>query len=511
MVLARTESGGAAAAGAQGGGAAGPAMVGAATARPPPGAALGRGARWTLAETVAGTAGSLIATVLVARIVGPEGVGTAALAAALVALAQPLVGHAVTNGLVQRPTLAAADIAAALWAMLALALVLAGALAAVALAAPGLLAPGVAPVLAVLAWILPAQAVEGVATGVLLRRQDARALALRGIGAQVAGLSAGVALALAGAGAWAVAGQQMAFFGTAALLAAGFAALPARPAWRGEVLRGLMPYAAASVASGLAQRFGPRLFLLLAAGGAPALAGLLQVAFRVAEQARDLPGPFVHRFALPVLSRLAGDRAAFLRRLEALCLLSGLIFAPPLAGLALCAAEVQALLLGPAWAGVAGPLALLAATLALLAPRLPLGLAFIAAGMPSTGLGVTLFSVAATLLLALVAVGGGTLAAAEAWAAALLLSAVMAGAAAAWRLGFRPWRQLRAQGLSLLPALAVTAAVMAAERAGGLPAGPAAALLAKAAIGAAVGLPLIALLARRPWREAVAPVPREAG
>jgi O-antigen/teichoic acid export membrane protein len=263
----------------------------------------------------------------------------------------------------------------------------------------------------------------------------------------------------------------------------------------------MRPFAMASVAAGLAQRAGPRLFLLVAAGGQPALAGLLQIAFRLAEQARDLPAPFVHRFALPPLSRLAPDRAAFLQRLDALALLSGLAFAPAFAGLALCAREVQALLLGPGWAGVAAPLAVLAATLALLAPRLPLGLAFTAAGRPEVGLRLTLLSLGLLVALAVAAAGHGGMAAAVAWAVSLLLGTLAAGVAAAWCLGWGLARQARGWALSLLPAAAVAAAVLGAEAGGLLPDGPLGALAAKAALGGLAGLPAMLALARRPWRE----------
>ena len=56
--------------------------------------------------------------------------------------------------------------------------------------------------------------------------------------------------------------------------------------------------------------------------------------------------------------------------------------------------------------------------------------------------------------------------------------------------------------LMLLPAAATTVAVLGAEVSGVLPGMPPAALLVtKAAVGAAVGLPLVFLLARPAWRE----------
>lgn len=464
-------------------------------------------AGWIAAEAAFGMLGTVLTTFLVSRIIGPAEVGRAALAGAVVMLAQPFVGFCFTNALVQRAHLSASDAASALWVSLALALAMGLPLATVGLLMPDLLGLGVGPVLAALALMLPFNAVEGTANGVLLRRHTFRVLALRGIGAHLAGLTAGLSLALAGWGAWAVVGQQLAFFGTAAALAAVFARLVPVLALRPGAVREMLPFAATAALSGFAGRIGFRLFLLMVAGGLPALAGVLQIAFRIVEVARELPSPFVHRYGLPALSRLRTDRAAFLSRLAALCRLSGLVFAPVFAGLALCAAEVQAVLLGPAWAGIVAPVRTLSVALSFTAFGLPLGMAFLAAGMPKVNLALTLGGLALVLVLALLVPDGSGLGAAAAWAAMLAAESVAASVFAARRLGFRLPQQLRALATALLPAAATTGAVLGAEATGVLPEMPPLALLAvKAAAGAVVGVPLILLLARPAWREVTGPV-----
>lgn len=464
-------------------------------------------AGWIAAEAAFGMLGTVLTTFLVSRIIGPVEVGRAALAGAVVMLVQPFVGFCFTNALVQRAHLSGADVASALWVSLALAVAMVLPLAAVGLLQPDLLGLGVGPVLAALALMLPFNAVEGAANGVLLRRHTFRVLALRGIGAHLAGLTAGLSLALAGWGAWAVVGQQLAFFGTAAALAAVFARLVPMLALRPGAMREMLPFAATAALSGLAGRVGFRLFLLMVAGGLPALAGVLQIAFRIVEVARELPSPFVHRYGLPALSRLRTDRAAFLSRLAALCRLSGLVFAPVFAGLALCAADVQAVLLGPAWAGIVAPVQTLSVALTFTAFGLPLGMAFLAAGMPKVNLALTLGGLALVLVLALVVPDGSSLGAATAWAAMLAAESVAASVFAARRLGFRLPQQLRALATALLPAAATTGAVLGAEAAGVLPEMPPLALLAvKAAAGAVVGVPLILLLARPAWHEVAKPV-----
>jgi polysaccharide transporter, PST family len=469
-----------------------------------------RQAGWIAAETAVGMLGTVLTTFLVSRLIGPAEVGRAALAGAVVMLAQPFVGYCFTNAMVQRERLSAADTASVLWTSLALALVSALPIAAAGLLLPDLAGPGVGPVLAALALVLPLNAVEGTANGVLLRRQRLRPLALRGIGAHLAGFAAGFSLALAGWGAWAVVGQQLAFFGTAAALGAAFARLVPLPVLHPRAIREMSPIAVTAAATGLAGRVGFRLFLLAVAGGSPALAGILQIAFRIVEVARELPTPFVHRYGLPALSRLRTDRAAFLRRLEAVCRLSGLAFAPVFAGLALCAPEVQMALLGPAWTGIVGPVRVLSATLALAAWGLPLALAFVAAGLPGVNLALTLGGLALALLLAtfLVPEGSGV-AAAGAWAAMLAVDVAAAGVMASRRLGFRPARQFRTAATALLPAAAAVAAVLGAEAAGLLPPAlpPLVLLAAKGAIGAAGAAPLMFLLGRSAWREVARPVP----
>ena len=462
---------------------------------------------WIVAEAAVGTAGTLVTTFLVARLIGPAGTGLAALAAAVVMLVQPIAAYAFTTAMVQRTRLDAEDVSSVLWAALGLSSALALAIGGAGLLLAGRLPEGLGPLLAALAAVLPLNAVEGTANGLLLRRQHFRGLALRSIAAHAAALAAGLSLALSGAGAWAVVGQQLAYFGTAAVLAARFARLAPPHALRASTLRELSGFAAATVANGMAERAGFRLFLLAVAGGQPALAGLLQIAFRIVEVARELPTPFVHRYGLPALSRLRLDPPAFLRRLGAVCFLSGLTFAPVFGGLALCAPEVQSVLLGPAWAGVVVPVQLLSLALALAAFHLPLVTAFAAAGRPAVNLWLTLGAGALPLLLAPLARQGGAPAAAAAWAVALAAGGGAGGLVAARVLGFRLSRQFGLAAVALLPAAAVAGSVLGAEAAGLLPSAPLAALAAKVAIGGAAGLPLMLLLGRWSWREVSAPVP----
>jgi PST family polysaccharide transporter len=420
-------------------------------------------------------------------------------------LVQPIAAYAFTTVMVQRSHLEAADVSSLLLTSLGIAGALSLAIGGAGLLLRDRLPEGLGPLVAALALVLPFNAVEGVANGLLLRRQHFRGLALRGIAAHIGALGAGLSLAVAGGGAWAVVGQQLTFFGTAALLAAWFARLAPPRTMNGSTLREVWGFAMATVANGMAERAGFRLFLIAVAGGQPALAGVLQIAFRIVEVARDLPTPFMHRYGLPALSRLRADPPAMVRRLSALCFCSGLAFGPVFTGLAFCAAEVQQVLLGPGWGDIIVAVQVLALALALVAFYLPMVTAFAAVGRPVINLWLTLGGIALPLLLAPLAGTSGT--AAGVWSVTLVATAAVTSLLASKYLRFRLADQARLGTLALLPAFAVGAVILAAEVAGLVPTGPVAALMAKVAIGGVAGAATMFLLGRQAWREVAAPVP----
>lgn len=467
-----------------------------------------RRAGWVVAEAIIGVAGTLITTFLVARLIGPSGTGLAAIAAAVVMLVQPVAAYAYTTVMVQRSRLDPSDVSSLLLTSLGVASALALAIGGAGLALREQLHEGLGPLLAVLALVLPLNAVEGIANGLLLRRQHFRSLAIRGIAAHLCALAVGLSLAAAGAGAWAVVGQQLAFFGMTACLAAWFARLAPLRTLNGAILREVAGFAVATVANGIAERAGFRLFLIAVAGGQPAVAGVLQISFRIVEVARDLPTPFMHRYGLPALSRLRPDPPAMIRRLSALSVLSGLIFGSMFTGLALCAADVQQLLLGSAWSEIVLPVRLLSLALALVAFYLPMVTAFAAAGRPAINLWLTLGGIALPLLLAPLA--NTSEAAAAVWSVNLIATGLVAGIVASRVLRFPLSHQIRLATLALLPALATGATILGAEAAGLVPVEPLTALAAKMAAGGATGLAAICLLGRQAWREVATPVPEPA-
>ncbi len=469
-----------------------------------------RRAAWLAAETVFGLLGALLTTFLVARIIGPAGTGQAALAAAVVMLVQPVCAYAFTNVMVQRRTLSEEDVATVFWAALTIAVVAALGTGASGVLLLGWERTGPGPLAVVLATVLPLNAVEGTANGLLLRRQDFRGLALRSIGAHVAGFTTGVSLALAGAGAWAVVGQQLAYFFASAVMAALFARLRPLPLVRWATLLEMRDFALASAAYGIVQRANFRIFLLVvAADRAPEMAGILQIAFRITEVARDLPAPVVHRYALPILSRVQDDSAAFARRLEALLFLSGLGFAPLFVGLALTVPELQALLLGPAWEGVVAPVRLVCLVLALVMWADPIGMALTAAGRPQWNIHLALAGLAAMAAAALLVQPVDPATAAAVWTASVVIPTATSLVLAAHLLHLPLWRQLRAGLLSLTPAGATAGVVLLAEVAGWLPVAPLPALALKVALGGAAGLLVMLPMGRRAWCTAMAPLPAQ--
>lgn len=457
------------------------------------GAAI-RPAAWIMLETAVGLVGSVLTTFLVARLIGPEAMGLAALAAAVVMLVQPAAHFPLTNALVQLPDLDQADIEAAFWATLAAALLLTA-----VLVAAGLLIGGpVGALLAALALVLPACAVEGVANGVLMRRMNQRALALRTVAAHAAALAAGIGFALQGAGPWAVVAQQIAFFTVSAAVSA--LAVPLRPrlGLQPARLARMRRFAVAATLGGVVLRARARLFLLLVAAPDPLLAGLLQIALRLGEMAQELSGPILHRTILPLLSRVAHDPVRRQRRAEAGIILAGLIGTPVAAGLALVAAPLTAVLLGPAWAGIVVPVQIIACAQALVASRQAIAAAMVAVGQPGRLLPHTLAGLLLALLAALLIRPQDAASAALCYLPAIILPSLGPVGVIARALGVGVGRQAGLALLALLPSVAMAAVLLAVGPRLGLQA--AAQLAVMVLIAMAVVLPLSLPHALRAWR-----------
>ena len=161
---------------------------------------------WSAVNTWTNNVLSLAVVTLLARLVSPNEFGVVALAGIYIAFGQVFISDTVSEALVQRHLLDPAHLDAAFWVMALLGVV--ATVAGVA-GAPLLGAifsePAVVPILQIISLRLLFDSLMTVPTALLLRRLDFRSLAKRSLVANIAGGAAGVGIALAGGGAWALA------------------------------------------------------------------------------------------------------------------------------------------------------------------------------------------------------------------------------------------------------------------------------------------------------------------
>jgi O-antigen/teichoic acid export membrane protein len=308
------------------------------------------------------------------------------------------------DAIVQRPSLDEVTLASAVWASTIVGVAAAviqlgsGPILRVLLADPRL--PGMA---ALLALPLPLVGAGGAMQGKLTRERNYRALAGRTLIGQGLGTFTGIAVAVAGGGAWALVLQQM------VTAAAGALALLVRAGWRPQrgilgrqdlrAVRELMALGLPLTASTLVQLGRYRLFALLigaTAGAAPL--GEVHMAFRLVDTVRELAFTALWRLMLPAMSARQHDLVALRGAVDRCLALASIVMFPLLAAMAVVVVPLVTLLLGPAWvaAGSASlPLIVLTAWLLLWFPP---GVALIARARPGPALAANVAAVLAMVV-----------------------------------------------------------------------------------------------------------------
>ena len=416
---------------------------------------VARNVFWSGLEATSAAGLAFASAFIVARLIGPAEVGIAAAAVSVHVLLWVTVNALFADAIVQRASLDDATMASAFWASTAVGV----AAAAIQLAAGPLL-------------------------GMLLA--DPRLPAMAAL--------AGIAAALAGAGAWSLVLQQTvtATAGALALLLRARWRQHSGPAWarpHWRAVRELLALGLPLTASTLVQLGRYRLFVLLigaTAGAAPL--GEVHMAFRLVDTVRELVFTALWRLMLPAMSARQHDLAALRRVVDRCLALAAVVMFPLLGAMAMVVVPLVALLLGPAWveAGSAAlPLIALSAWLFL---WFPAGAALVARGVPGPALAAN--SAAVVVMLAGVAA---------------FRPATPGGAMTVWlvaQLATSPYtimmtaRVLRTGRLAPvragLPALGVAAAAIAAGLLVpwllGEPVGPVALIVARLAAGAPVCL-----------------------
>lgn len=169
-----------------------------------------RGAFWILIDAAGGQVFSLLAFLVLARLLAPQDYGVVVLSVSILAIPSILLNEGLGDALIQRDDLQDAHINAAFWANLSLSVVFVVA----AEAHAGLLAdltgePLVEPTIRWMAPCLIATAAGSIAGNLYRRRLSYSAFALRTFVATVSGALVGVGMALLGFGVWSLVASQI--------------------------------------------------------------------------------------------------------------------------------------------------------------------------------------------------------------------------------------------------------------------------------------------------------------
>ena len=333
---------------------------------PPPaddlGARVVRGVSWRGASQVVRQLTRVLLLLVLARSLSPHEYGVAAMVLVVSTLVLVFSDLGLGAALVQRADLDDLDRSSVFWATSAVGLAATALCWLVAGPAAAFYGePAVRDLMRGLSATFLLTALGATQVAVLSRDLRYRELALRQIAAALAGTAARVGLALGGAGAWAVIGQQLAVAAasTALVWTLGDWRPGRRASW--SRVRSLASFGLAVFVSRLgfyANRNADNLLVGKVLGsGALGIYGLAYQA--VLLPLEQVGGP-VAEVLFPALARLQGTparlRAAWLRAVRLLAL----VVAPGLGLLIVLADDLVRILLGPAWSGVAPVVQLLA-------------------------------------------------------------------------------------------------------------------------------------------------------
>ena len=349
---------------------------------------VARGLTWTLIDTWGSQLLGLVSFVLLARLLTEIDFGLVTLAAVFVAFAQLLVDQGLGDAVVQRPQLTRRQLDTAFWAAMVTGLLIT--VASVVLATPVSILLGdrrLEPIIQVLSVTFVLTALSSIQTGLLRREMAFRSLALRRLVAVALSGVVGVGMALAGFGAWALVGQQIASAVVSVVML--WAVTPWRPSLEfsrqdfGELFGFGINVVGGDMLNFLSRNI-DRLLIGVFLGLIPV--ALYGVGYRILDTSQTLLVNAARKLVFPTFSRLQHDPERIRRAYSRMNRASSALTLPGYVGLALVAQEATVTLFGNKWAD-SGPVA---AVLFLVGPVLTIqafsGALFNAVGHPEVTL-----------------------------------------------------------------------------------------------------------------------------
>lgn len=315
------------------------------------------GAAWSAAGAWIEQGVAAVNFLVIARLVGVEDFGIAAMAFAFLFLGEFLVRDTLTEAIVERRSLEEGRLEATFFALIGFSVLVVLALAVIAfVAAKAYGQPAVAPLLLMASPTVLMIGTAGVSTALLRRQLAYRTLALRSVLGVVASGIVGITMAVNGFGAWSLVGQRLTDIGinsVMAFTAAGW--VPRRWPRLADyaLLRGLGPRVVLLRSLTLVIVQTPTVALGVFAG--PRATGLFAFAWRVIEIVVSLIVQPLQGVAQSTIAEMRRQHSATDGFFLDLINLAGWIAFPAFVGLAIIAGPVVGFLLGQDWRA-AGPM-----------------------------------------------------------------------------------------------------------------------------------------------------------
>lgn len=310
-----------------------------------------RSVGWVVLERWSTRVADIVVFAVLARLLTPADFGTVALATVFVTLLTVFVESGFTQALVRELHLDPRDASTAFWTSLGLSLV---ASAALILFAPVLAAwlgtPDLAWVLAVASLTLPMGALSQTPAALLERDFDFKPLSLRRLIGVIAGLAAALALALSGAGIWALVANLLVprFVGMIVL----WSSTPWRPRLEYSLtsLKRLWRVGASMIGVGLLEALQSNIDkLVIGTFFSAHELGYYVLAQRIGGALVELLVSVVSRVALTTFARVQDDPVRLSRIYRQMSWVTASISAPVFVFVAVLAPQIVPAIFGPGW------------------------------------------------------------------------------------------------------------------------------------------------------------------
>jgi O-antigen/teichoic acid export membrane protein len=310
-----------------------------------------RGASWSAAQRWISRLAAMAAFVVLSRLLQPSDFGLVALASSVIAVLQLVSEGGFSTYLVRATSISSRTISTAFWTALTLSVVCAAAVLGVApLLARAFGEPGLSPVLMVLSISVIITGLGSVQSALLSREMAFKKLAQQQLAAGLSSTVVALALALAGAGVWALVAQSLvlAVVSTSALwLSSSWR--PSRE-WDWSESKKILSFSWKVLAASLLQQFRDRGEQFIIAGiGGTVLLGYWTIASRILQIMMDLTVTVLQSVTLPVFSRIREDPERLRRGYRQVLTATAVIVTPVVVIVSQTSEGLVPLVFGPQW------------------------------------------------------------------------------------------------------------------------------------------------------------------